>query len=232
MKEILEYLSEIKVEKYNDLISSIELQKDILEEIIVDITKNHIGKILASGNYELSNKTIDSVKLIKEKINELNELIIKEMELDEENTEDIEKYEKTLPKDYDKYRVDENEKHTLYESFKNKRPCAFSIENQKFEINNWKEVLLKTCSYLISKNKKIMEEIVKNESIKGRKRILLSKNRNQIFNPEKLNYIDGYIETNLSADSIKNLIKRILKLYDIPLTKYFIYLRADYNNMK
>ena len=52
-----------------------------------------------------------------------------------------------------------------------------------------------------------------------------------MFKAEKLSYIEGYVETNLSADSIKNLIKRLLKEFDIPVVKYWVYLRADYTNM-
>lgn len=229
MKELLEFLSEVKNKKYDELVASIELQKDILEEISKELGNVYVPQLLTSQNYEKINETVEKIKFINNKAKELEELLIKNLEVNEEITEDN---EEILVKDYDKYRVDENEKHTLYEIFRHKRPCAFVIENKRIEANNWKEVLINTCNYLSEKNKKILEEIVINEKIKGRKRSLFSVTKKQMFSPEKLKYINGYVETNLSADGIKNLIKKLLKIYEVPLNKYYIHFRADYSEMK
>ncbi|WP_349764214.1 hypothetical protein [Fusobacterium sp. SYSU M8D902] len=229
MKELLEFLSEVKNKKYDELIASIELQKDTLEEISKELGNVYVPQLLTSQNYEKINEAVEKIKFINNKAKELEELLIKNLEVNEEITEDN---EEILVKDYDKYRVDENEKHTLYEIFRHKRPCAFVIENKRIEANNWKEVLIDTCNYLSEKNKKILEEIVINEKIKGRKRSLFSVTKKQMFSPEKLKYINGYVETNLSADGIKNLIKKLLKIYEVPLNKYYIHFRADYSEMK
>lgn len=228
MKELLEFLSEVKNKKYDELVASIELQKDILEEISKELGNVYVPQLLTNQNYEKINEAIEKIKFINNKAKELEELLIKNLEVNEEVTEDN---EDILIKDYDKYRVDENERHTLYETFRYKRPCAFVIENKRIEANNWKEVLIDTCNYLSEKNKKILEDIVINEKIKGRKRSLFSVTKKQMFSPEKLKYINGYVETNLSADGIKNLIKKLLKIYEIPLNKYYIHFRADYSEM-
>lgn len=228
MKELLEFLSEVKNKKYDELVASIELQKDILEEISKELGNVYVPQLLTSQNYEKINEAVEKIKFINNKTKALEELLIKNLEVNEEVTEDN---EEILVKDYDKYRVDENEKHTLYETFRHKRPCAFVIEIKRIEANNWKEVLIETCNYLSEKNKKILEDIVINEKIKGRKRSLFSVTKKQMFSPEKLKYINGYVETNLSADGIKNLIKKLLKIYEIPLNKYYIHFRADYSEM-
>lgn len=228
MKELLEFLSEVKNKKYDELVASIELQKDILEEISKELGNVYVPQLLTSQNYEKINEAVEKIKFINNKAKELEELLIKNLEVNEEVTEDN---EDILIKDYDKYRVDENERHTLYETFRHKRPCAFVIENKRIEANNWKEVLIDTCNYLSEKNKKILEDIVINEKIKGRKRSLFSITKKQMFSPEKLKYLNGYVETNLSADGIKNLIKKLLKIYEVPLNKYYIHFRADYSEM-
>lgn len=228
MKELLEFLSEVRNKKYDELVASIELQKDILEEISKELGNVYVPQLLTSQNYEKINEIVEKIKFINNKTKELEELLIKNLEVNEEVTEDN---EEILVKDYDKYRVDENEKHTLYETFRHKRPCAFVIETKRIEATNWKEVLIETCNYLSEKNKKILEDIVINEKIKGRKRSLFSITKKQMFSPEKLKYINGYVETNLSADGIKNLIKKLLKIYEVPLNRYYIHFRADYSEM-
>lgn len=228
MKELLEFLSGIKNKKYDELIASIELQKDTLEEISKELGNNYVPQLIAKKKYEEINETVNHIKFINDKVNELEEILVKDLEVNEDIADDN---EEILIKDYDKYRVDENEKHTLYETFRHKRPCAFIIENKRIETNNWKEVLIETCNYLSEKNKKNLEDIVINEKIKGRKRSLFSVTKKQMFSPEKLKYINGYVETNLSADGIKNLVKKLLKIYEIPLNKYYINFRADYSEM-
>lgn len=228
MKELLEFLSRIKNKKYDELIASIELQKDTLEEISKELGNNYVPQLIAKKKYEEISETVNYIKFINDKVNELEEILVKDLEVNEDIADDN---EEILIKDYDKYRVDENEKHTLYETFKHKRPCAFVIENKRIEANNWKEILIETCNYLSEKNKKNLEDIVINEKIKGRKRSLFSVTKKQMFSPEKLKYINGYVETNLSADGIKNLVKKLLKIYEISLNKYYINFRADYSEM-
>lgn len=229
MEKILKFLEESKIEKYEELLSSIELQKDILEEISKEIGTVYVPKLISDKNYEKVNEAVHWIKEINDKTEFMEKLLEEKLEVDEEENEET---EVTTIKDYDKYRVDENEKHSLYEKFIKKRPCAFMIENKKIEANSWKEVLVKTCNYLEEKNINILKDIVENEKIKGRKRSLLSSSKELMFTPEKLKIVNGYVETNLSADGIKNLIKKLLKLYGISLTKYNVYFRADYTDLK
>lgn len=226
MKELLEFLKDTEIKQYNDLLSSLELEKDILEDITKDLGNKYVPKLILEQKYEKVQETLEYIKRINKKISDIDEIL--ENNFEEEIADEI---EEIVTKDYEKYRVDENEKHTLYEVFKHKRPCAFMIENKKIGANSWKEVLSETCKYLSLKNKDILEKIVINEEIKGRKRSLFSVTNKQMFSPEKLKYINGYVETNLSADGIRNLIKKLLKKYNIPLTKYYVFFRADYTEM-
>ena len=56
MKELLEFLSEVKNKKYDELVASIELQKDILEEISKELGNVYVPQLLTSQNYEKINE--------------------------------------------------------------------------------------------------------------------------------------------------------------------------------
>ncbi len=47
----------------------------------------------------------------------------------------------------------------------------------------------------------------------------------------KIEGTDIYVETNLSANGIRNLLIKVLKQYKIPMNSYKIYLRADYSEL-
>ncbi|WP_027127961.1 hypothetical protein [Fusobacterium perfoetens] len=228
MEEIIEFLEKTKIKKYEELLSCLELQKDILDEISKELANKYISELINNKEFEKATESIEFIKEINKKSQEIEKLLDKRLELDEEIKEAS---EVNNLKDYDKYRVDENEKHSLYEIFRHKRPCAFIIENKRIEANSWKEVLINTCEYLGEKDSRILSKIVKEEKIKGRKRSLLSTNKKDMYGPEYLKLVDGYVETNLSADGIRNLIKKLLKEYNIQLTKYFVFLRADYTEL-
>lgn len=76
--------------------------------------------------------------------------------------------EKSLP-DYDKYKVDTNIEHTLYENFSHKRPFAFEIEGQKVMVDTWIDMLIKTAEILFKKDKAIMKSFVNDDDMNGRK---------------------------------------------------------------
>lgn len=49
--------------------------------------------------------------------------------------------------------------------------------------------------------------------------------------PRRIDFTNIYVETNLSANGIRNLLIKILNKYDIKLTEYKFYLRADYSEL-
>ena len=49
--------------------------------------------------------------------------------------------------------------------------------------------------------------------------------------PQKLQNMDMYVETNFSANFIRNLIIKMINHYKIPLSEFKIYLRADYTGL-
>ncbi|CQR72309.1 hypothetical protein SOV_12750 [Sporomusa ovata DSM 2662] len=139
--------------------------------------------------------------------------------------------EKILP-DYDKYRVDSNIEYTLYENLTNKRPFAFSIEGNKFMVSTWQEMLLKTVEFLYNKNPGKMKSFVSDEAMNGRKVHYFSLSTQATMRkPMKIANAEFYVETNRSANSIRNGIVRMLQQYGIKVADFKIYLRADYSEL-
>lgn len=230
MKEILNFLKETKNSKYNDLLACLELKKDILDEIRDKIAHENIPEIAKLGNMEKMTNIMNIMSQLKEKSESIDDILEKDLDVEE-----YEEIEKTSPKDYENYKVDDQVEHNLYGTFTFKRPCAIRIENKKIDTNNWKEVLINTCEYLVHKDKKIFLDIIINKKITGRKRELISSSKDNLRDPKYIKEVNGYIETNLSANGIKNIIKRLLKEYKISVKNYGVYLRADYtelNNQK
>ncbi|MGL5125688.1 MAG: hypothetical protein ACRC6U_06830 [Fusobacteriaceae bacterium] len=227
MKEILNFLKETKNSKYNDLLACLELKKDILDEIRDKVAHENIPEIAKLGDMEKMTNIMNIMSQLKEKSELIDEVLENNLDIEDK----FEEIEKTTSKDYEKYRVNEKVEHNLYGSFTFKRPCAIRIENKKIEINNWKEVLINTCEYLVHKDKKIFLDIIINKKITGRKRELVSSSKDNLRDPKYIKEVNGYIETNLNADGIKNIIKRLLKEYKIPIKNYGVFLRADYTDL-
>lgn len=49
--------------------------------------------------------------------------------------------------------------------------------------------------------------------------------------PVYIENVGLYIETNLSANAIRNLLIKILGRFEIKISEYKIYLKADYSDM-
>ncbi|HHU18230.1 MAG TPA: hypothetical protein GXZ70_08515 [Clostridiales bacterium] len=143
----------------------------------------------------------------------------------EEELDEIEE-QKTIP-NYSDYEVDSSIPHTLYESFTHKKVAAFSFNNTRYPARNWKDVLLQTCDLLAEIDANKFEELIDDPAMKGRKISYFSRNKAD-GRSSKIKNIDIYVWTNLSANSIRNLIRKLLKKFNMRIADYYVYLRADY----
>jgi hypothetical protein len=58
---------------------------------------------------------------------------------------------KSSARNYSQYEVDSNVEHTLYENLTHIRPYGFKInEHYIVKVKTWKEMLVKTCEFLIA----------------------------------------------------------------------------------
>lgn len=133
---------------------------------------------------------------------------------------------------YGDYEVDTTVAHTLHESFVHKRPYAFELNRRKVQATDWKTLLVETCNMLAEIDLDIISDFVISPKFSGRKLQYFTAQRPELMrSPRKINGINLHVETNFSANFIRNLIVKMLNQYKIPLSAYKVYLRADYTEL-
>lgn len=130
--------------------------------------------------------------------------------------------------DYEAYRVDETVPYDLSSVITNKKPSAFSLYGQKFEVESWKQMLLQTCALLNRMNPMLFTSLETDPDLQGRKRPYFSRDGVGLDTPAKIPDADLYVETHVSARYLKKMISKLLGKYDIPEEEYLIYLKKDF----
>ncbi|MBA5851210.1 hypothetical protein H2684_07790 [Clostridium sp. cel8] len=155
-------------------------------------------------------------------------LDVEELHVKEEDNENLEN--KIIP-NYDEYTVDNRVEHSLYENFTHIRLFGFKINNNRLiEGRTWQEILIKTSEFLFNKDSKKFISFENNKNMNGKKNKYFSSKPEGIRKPELVaNSI--YIETNMSGNSVRNLIIKMLKQYGIKVSDYKVYFRADYSRI-
>ncbi|MCG3083197.1 hypothetical protein JEG43_06295 [Anoxybacillus sp. LAT_35] len=227
VKELISLIKEEVPNKAIDLMDSLELLKETIADTLTEILKkSHTAfqqRNLTKWN-EL-NRLIDQIVPIEERIAQ----IIEELDLDV-TVKENEMERRTLP-NYSDYLVDSNVEHTLYEDYTHRRPCAFKMnDNPRIEVSTWKEMLIKTCEILMEKDEEKFLSFEHLDKMNGKKRKYFSVSSDGMREPVS---IKGkmYIETLMSSNGFRNLVIKLLKEYNLKISDYKIYLRADYSEL-
>jgi hypothetical protein len=228
-----ELLNNIKNEfpdKAIDIIEGLELLRMLIDDTVETIGEK-VNESFVEKQYDklpyyskLAEEMVTYEKKLKEVIDILD---IEDLELEGKKEADE---EKEIP-DYNQYTVDKNIEYSLYENFTHKRPYAFKLlDDRLIRVKTWQEMLIKVCENLMKvDNEKIIrfEEL---EHMNGKKKKYFSSKSKGMRNPKRVaNKI--YVETNQSANSIRNLLIKILKEYGLKTGDLKIYLRADYTEI-
>ena len=178
-----------------------------------------------------NSKELDSIsKKIQEVIGDLD-TIIDNINIEEDSKKIDEVDERSIP-NYSNYLVDTEVEHNLYEDLTHKRPCAFKIEGTRVEIKDWKGALVKTIDYLAKKDPSIVRSFVDDPKMNGKKVIYFSRVKLPTMRAVvEIKSVNIYVTTNLSANGIRNLLIKMLNKYNIRLSDYKIYLKADYSEL-
>lgn len=229
-KELLSNIKNTFPEKAIDLIEGLELLRMIIDDTVETIGEK-VNESFSEKQYDklpYYSNLAKEMEVYEKKIKEVIDILdIEDLELGEKKEDN---YEKEIP-DYDKYTVDKNVEYSLYENFTHKRPYAFKLlDDQLISVKTWQEMLIKVCEILIEVDE---EKIMRFEDLKhmnGKKKKYFSIKSNEIRKPKRV--ADKiYVETNLSANSIRNLLIKILKEYGLKTSDLKIYLRADYTEI-
>lgn len=192
-----------------------------------------MNQLVMKKEYNNAKKYIEIHECVNKYI-EKNQELIELLEIQEGDIikeEEIDKEEIKKLSDYEKYNVNKNMPHSLYESFKHKRPHAFEIEGNKIKIGTWKEMLIETSKYLYKKDPEILQSFLNDKNMNGKKRAYFSFDKKNLRDPKEIEGTGIYLETNLSANSIKQTIIKMLKKYNINIADYIVYFRADYSKL-
>ena len=152
--------------------------------------------------------------------------------LEVESEEDDSAVNVKVPYDlnYSDYIVDEKVEHSLYEDFTHKRPFGFRLGNQNIiEASTWQDVLLKTIEVLMATDEEKFISFEDDPTMNGRKRPYFSTEKSLMRKPKLINETI-YVETNINANSVRNLLVKLLKKYDYKTNDFKVYLRADYTD--
>lgn len=228
----------------NEVPSSVSEIREALDLLLSSI-EGALDEVAEKVNGSFKNKDFKKVRELSTNSENLNEITKKVQEvisnidsiMEEKQIEEVpiqiveEIQEKDIP-NYSDYLVDREVEHNLYEDLTHKRPCAFKIEGQKIEARDWKGVLLKTVNYLGKKDTNLLKSFVDNPKMNGKKVIYFSRVELPTMRaPRKIDSANIYVETNLSANGIRNLLIKALSKYDVKLSDYKIYLKADYSDL-
>lgn len=220
-------------EKSIDLHDSLDLVKSVIEDTLESVHQS-LDIAYTNKQYDDAQLLLEVAKssqpLIVDIDNILNQLEIDRIEQDKEKSEEEEK--KIIP-NYEEYIVDNRTEHTLYENFTFKRPFGFRYQNNEklVKVNTWHDMLLAVCSDLYKSNTGMFISFESDRSMNGKKKKYFSKDKANMRVPVLISN-NIYIETNLSSNSIRNLIVKLLKKYKLSIEQFKVYFRADYSSMK
>lgn len=231
--ELIDFLKNNFPVQLSEISAAMDLLIESLDEAAEVVTAR--GNELSKGK-----EFINAIDLLK-KANELHTLSkrvqgysdifqLEEVALVSED-EILEDIEKTYP-NYSEYEVDNTAVHTLHENFVHKRPHAFELRGRKVYVTEWKRMLIETCDILAGIDSSIIAGFPNNPKFNGRKsHYFRTENPESMRSPQKFKNMEMYVETNFSANFIRNLIIRMINYYKIPPSEYKIYLRADYTGL-
>lgn len=231
--EYIEFANEIKSvlpERAIDIYESIDLLKAVIDETVKDIGEKSAEKI-AERKFEDYSKLGCMAEFLNKYEKRLDTILEDlEMEQDVDHLSDDEG-NNVLP-GYEEFIVDNKVEHSLYESFTHIRPYGFRIgEHDTIITMSWQRMFIKTCEYLFALDREKFFGFENMPGMNGKKRSYFSRDKETLRKAGSVND-EIYIEMNMSGNSIRNLIVKMLREYRIPISDFKVFFRADYTDKK
>ena len=233
LERILEFVNREVPAHAEEVWSAMDLLSNTIENTRCAVD-GAIGKLSSKREYakaseyiQMSQELAEILDVIREynKKYALHEDETSNVPTEDEEDEELERVGEKV--NYEEYRVNEEVAYNLYTDFTHKKPAAFSLEGIKYPARKWQYVFIQTCEILVKKNSSIFENFVNDDSMQGRTRAYFSTISSEVRKPKKVAGTSIYVETNLSANNIRNIIVNMLEKYNIPKNQYQIYLSKD-----
>lgn len=230
LDKVLNFIKDDFPDKSIDISESLELLKETIDDII-DKLSLKTREAYKTRNFSLIEKYKEIGMAIDDYENKIENIIdftaIEQVDISQDDTAEIKL--KNSP-DYQKYLVDNKAEHTLYENFTHIRPFGFKFNTTLIEVKTWQEMFLKTCEILLNKDEKKFLQFQDKVYMNGKKNKYFSTSEEVLRKPVNISG-EIYVETNLSSNSIRNIIVKMLKEYNIKINDFKIYFRADYTTV-
>lgn len=231
--ELVSFLKNSFPVQLDEISAAVDLLTESLDAAAETVTSKG-NELLADKEYEdaisLINKAKELDGLSKKVQKYADTFQLEDVALVSED-EALDDIEKTLP-NYSDFEVDNTVVHTLHENFVHKRPYAFELKGKKVFVTEWKRMLIETCNILADIDPSLIGKFPDNRKFNGKKtKYFTTGDPGSMRSPQKLDRLHMFIETNFSANFIRNLIIKMINHYKMPLSDYKIYLRADYTKL-
>lgn len=204
-------------------------------EITIETINNAFKDFQSAIKIAHSNYNPEQVKTLTEKLCQLssiNENLNKYYEIvNNDNALQERCGKKEICKiNYEDYQVDTKVPHRLNESFTWQRPIAFEFRNKKYNVKTWKDVFWELSNILYNIDNEIFFSFINDKEMQGKKRKYFQTNTEEMVRPKKLVDVNLYIETNMSANSIRDTIVKMLNKYEISIEEISIYIHKNYSS--
>ena len=178
---------------------------------------------------------LEDISATQNKLTEIRKCFLKNEEFSNDNISDnqeetfIDEAEEKPYIDYtdEALNADTQMPHTVYENFTYTKPIAVEIENVRIEANEWKYIFVKVCEFLYHKDNKLFTSFLYDDSMRGRTCKYFSDNPKELRRYILVKGSNIYVECNLSANHIRNIIIKLLEKYNISKQYCKFYIRRD-----
>lgn len=211
-----------------------ESSNELIRIVIDDLTdKSH--NLQKEGNYEQALTIIKAQKELSDflSVQEISRPKRKQRRKQgstkKQNTSNKQRKSKQTRQVSNDYEVDTSIPYGLNENFKFKRPHAFELKGNYMETSTWKEVLIETCKvlYYIDPNK--FSTFSEGDTMKWGGTFNFSRDKDMIREPAIVGDSGIYVESAKDSMGTRQLIIKMLDVFNIDQDEYKVYLRADYS---
>ncbi|MEK6531495.1 MAG: type I restriction endonuclease [Deltaproteobacteria bacterium] len=222
----IDFLKQQDSEIINNLINFLSKENVTLEKAIDTAKKMYKSNRKDEAIYSALPKAWNSLiaetnELLIELLNDTNEKICGYRATDEQIAEFLDSNKNQLLLGSFKFQNDKKttERKVSFQKtseyvpagYTGKSPTSFMINNKKIIVKYWIDMLTEVCNFLYNNRQSNFEQKVC--SLKGRKRVYFSRNRDELREPMQIKNSGIYVESNLSANNIVRLSENLLVFF-------------------
>lgn len=230
--ELYQFISNSYRTKADDIFCALEFLIEGVREVKEEINQSIRKKTGEGGDcfddismLSQHGKDARSIEEFLKSYMDIFAVTLQNSEMNYDETESAED-EKEIP-NYKDYEVDTEVPHLLSESFTYKKVCGFFLCNVRYNVADWKSMLIRICEILYDKNSALFKKTVFSDRFVGNKiRYFSETNENKYY--RKIKNANIYVWTCHSANAMCSIIRKLLMEFNIPSSSLYIYLRADY----